>query len=112
MPLLEIKDFNALNDNKLFFGQPVKNKQETYGKLAEMLRNSDYTTGNLLDYLYYQSYDKLIGIGLSRKVNTRIPQKISFAGTLEEDDGATMFFIAKKQQNTILEFSLDSLVVT
>ena len=46
MPLLEIKDFNTLNDNKLFFGQPVKNKQEMYGKLAEMLRNSDYTTGN------------------------------------------------------------------
>ena len=38
MPLAEIKDFNALID-KLFFDQPVKNKQEAYEKL-EMSRNS------------------------------------------------------------------------
>ena len=30
MTLGEIKDLNALIDNKPFFGQPVKNKQETY----------------------------------------------------------------------------------
>ena len=27
-----------------------------------------------------------------------IPQKINFTGKLEEDDGATMFFIAERQQ--------------
>ena len=31
---------------------------------------------------------------------------------LEEDDGATIFFIAEKQQKTILNFSLDSLILT
>ena len=31
---------------------------------------------------------------------------------LEEDDGATMSFIAEKQQKLILNFSLDSLNVT
>ena len=50
MPLVEIKDFNALIDNKPFFDQPVKNKQEPYQKLIEMSRNNDYTTGNVLDY--------------------------------------------------------------
>ena len=55
MPLVEIKDFNALIDNKPFFDQPVKNKQEAYEKLIEVSRNDDYTTGNLLDYLYHQS---------------------------------------------------------
>ena len=30
MPLVEIKDFNALIDNKPFFDQLVKNKQEVY----------------------------------------------------------------------------------
>ena len=34
--LVEIKDFNALIDNKRFFDQPVKNKQESYDKLIEM----------------------------------------------------------------------------
>ena len=33
MPLVEMKDFNALIYNKLFFDQPVKNKQEAYEKL-------------------------------------------------------------------------------
>ena len=58
-----------------------------------MPRNNDYTTGNLLDYLYYQKYCKLIGIDLSRQKNTRIPQQTNFVGKLEEDDDATMFFV-------------------
>ena len=32
MPLVEIKDFIALIDNKPFFDQPVKNKQEAHEK--------------------------------------------------------------------------------
>ena len=41
MPLVRIKDFNALIDNKPFSDQPVKNKQEAYEKLIEMSRNDD-----------------------------------------------------------------------
>ena len=76
-----------------------------------MSRNDDYTTGNLLDYLYHQNYYRLIGIDLSRQTNTNIPQQVIFIGKLEEDDGATMFFIAEKQQKTIPNFSLNSLIV-
>ena len=36
-----------------------------------------------------------------------ILQQINFTGKLEEDGGATMFFISEKQQKTILNFSLD-----
>ena len=52
MSLVEIKDFNVLIDNKPFFDQPVKKKQEVYQKLIEMSRNDDCTTGNLLDFSY------------------------------------------------------------
>ena len=48
MPLIEIKDVNTLIDNKPFFDQPVKNKREAY---EELVKNDDYTTGNLLDHL-------------------------------------------------------------
>ena len=85
MPLIKIKDFNALIDNKPFFDQPVKNKQEAYEKIIEMSRNDDYTTGNLLDFSYHQNYYKLIDIDLSRQTNTSIPQQINFVGKLEED---------------------------
>ena len=43
MPLIEIKDFNVLIDNKPFFDQSVKNKEERHEKLIEMSRNDDYT---------------------------------------------------------------------
>ena len=98
MPLVEIKDFNALIDNKTFFDQLLKNKKEAYEKLIEMSRNNDYTAGNLLDYLYHQNCYKIIGIDLSRQTNASIPQKINFVGRLEENDRAVMFFITEKQQ--------------
>ena len=41
-----------------------------------------------------------------------IPQQIHFTGKLEEDGCATMFFVSEKQEKTILNFSLDSLIVT
>ena len=111
MALVEIEDFNALID-KLSFDQPVKNEQEAYERLFEMSKNDDCTTWNLLGFSYHQSYYKLIGIDLSRQSNINIPQQIYFTGKLEEDDGAIMFFIAEKQQITILSFPLDSLIVT
>ena len=42
MPLVKIKDFNALIDYKPFLDQSVKNKQEVNKKLIEMSRNNDY----------------------------------------------------------------------
>ena len=95
IPLVEIKDFNVLIDSKLFFDQPVKNKQEAYEKAY------DYTTGNVLDYFYHQKYYKFNGIDLSRQTNTIVSQQINFVGKVEEEDVAAIFFIADKQQKTI-----------
>ena len=40
-------------------------------------------------------------------------QIINFKGKLEEgNDGATLFFVVKKQPKTVLNFSVDSLNVT
>ena len=36
--------------------------------------------------------------------NKDIKQQINFAGTLEHDDGAVMFFIIEKSEKTIIEF--------
>ena len=56
MPSVEIKYFNAFINNKPFFGQLVKNKQEAYEEPVEMSRNEDYATGDVLDYMYHQTY--------------------------------------------------------
>ena len=77
-----------------------------------MSNNNDYTTGKLLGFFYYQICQKLIGIDLSRQTNTSIPQQVNFAGELECYNDETMFFIVEKQQKNILNFSVDSLIVT
>ena len=107
MPLVEIKDFSSLIENKSFFNQPAKNKQEAYEKLIGMSRIDDYTIGNLLDFSYHENYYKLIGIDLPRIKNTSIPPQIIFIGKLEEDDGVTMSFVSEKHEKVILNFSLD-----
>ena len=49
MPLVEIKDSNALIDSQPRLDQPVKNKQEVHEKLLEMSKTNDTATKNLLD---------------------------------------------------------------
>ena len=71
MPLVEINDFNALVDNKPFFDQPVKKKQEAHEKLLKMSRIN--TTGNVSDFSYLKTYYNLIGIDVSRETNASIP---------------------------------------
>ena len=67
MQLAEIRDFNALINNKPFFDQPVQKKQEAYEKRIKIAKNDGNTTGNLLNFLYHQNYCKLIGADLSRQ---------------------------------------------
>ena len=63
-----------------------------------MTRNDDYTTGNLLDYLYHQKYYKLIGIDLSRQTNMSIPQQINSTVKLEENDSGKCFLSLKSSK--------------
>ena len=49
-PTVEIKDYNVLIDGEQFVGIPIKNKEEIYQQIIELIRENNYTTGNLLDY--------------------------------------------------------------
>ena len=77
-----------------------------------MSKSNGYTTGNLLDYLYNVNYHKVIGLVLSKQTNTSIPEQTNFTGKLQKYDVALLLFIGKQQQETILNFSLDLLIVT
>ena len=103
-----------LIDGKSFFDVPVKNKEEAYEKIMSISKNNDYTTGNLLDYEYFSKHYKLIAIDLSKQIeleNSDLKQQINLIGRLERDDGATMFFIIKKSEETTFEFSQNSVIV-
>ena len=114
VPKVEIKDFNVLIDGKSFFDVPVKNKEEAYEKIMSISKNNDYTTGNLLDYEYFSKHYKLIAIDLSKQIeleNPDLKQQINFIGRLERNEGATMFFIIEKSEETTFEFSQNAATV-
>ena len=70
-----------------------------------MSNNNDYTTGNLLDFIYFKENYKLIAIDLSKQTKLKDPQQINFIGRLLNTHGATMFFIIEKSEETTFNFS-------
>ena len=59
-----------------------------------------------MDFVYFKKNYKLIAIDLSNQTKLNDPQQITFNGKLEEQvNGATMFFIIEKSENTTSEFS-------
>ena len=112
VPNVEIEDFNVLIDGKGFFDLPVKNEEETYEKIIEMTKNNDYTTGNLLDLLVLNKIVKLIAIDLSKQTKLKDPQQIKFIRKLENQaNGATMFFIIEKSEETTFKFLQNSVTI-
>ena len=109
LPSVEIKDYNVLIDGNAFFELPMENIDETYEKIIQITdHNGYYTRGNLLDYEYFKEHYKLIAFELRKQIeleNKDIKQQINFIGNLDRDDGAVMFFIIEKSEETILEFS-------
>ena len=77
---------------------PVKNKEEEYETIIDISQNTDFTTGNLLDYEYFSKHYKLIAIDWRKQIeleNSDLKQQINLIGELE-DGRATMFFIIEK----------------
>ena len=104
VPNVRIKDFNVLIDGKNFFDLPVKN-EEGYEKVFDISNNNGYTTGNLLDFAYFKENYRLIAIDLSKQTKLKGSQEISFIGKLEnQNNGATMFFIIEKSDETTFKF--------
>ena len=79
-----------------------------------MERDNDYTAGNLLDYKYFSILQKLTTIDSSKQIeleNSDLKQQINFIRKLERNEGATMFFIIKKSEETTFEFSQNSTTI-
>ena len=76
-----------------------------------MSNNNDYTAGSLLDFGYFKKSYKLIAIDLSKQTKLKDLQQISFIGKLDEANGATMFFIIEKSEETTFNFSQNSVTI-
>ena len=65
--------------------------------------------GNLLDYEYFSKHYRLTAIDLSKTTeleNTDLKQQINFIGRLEQN--TTILFIIEKKEETIFNFSQNS----
>ena len=73
------------------------------------MSNNNYTTGNLLDFVYYRENYKLIAVDVIKQTKLKDPQQINFIGKIEgQDNGVTMFFITERSEETTSEFLQNS----
>ena len=74
----------------------------------DMSNNNDYTTANLLDFVYFKENYKLIATDLSKQTKLKDLQQISFIGRILAVCGVTMFFIIEKSEETTFDFLQNS----
>ena len=101
-PTVEIRDYNAIIDGEPFYEIPIKNKEETYKAVTELIRSDLVRTGNEFDFDYFSEHCKSIGIDLSKQKSDLKNQQINFTGKLEQN--ATIFFISEDKETTGLKF--------
>ena len=106
---VEIKDYNVILDEEPFYEIPIKNKEEIYKAITELIRNNLLRTGNEFNFQYFCEHYKLIAIDLSKQNSDFKIQQINSIGKLEQD--ATIFFITDEKETTGLEFLQNSLTI-
>ena len=77
----------------------VKNHQWTYDNIWEFVicERDNYTTGYLLDHVYFENYFKMIAADLSKQQalisNSKAIQQLKFTWNLNQTSVTTMYFI-------------------
>ena len=94
-----------------FFDQPIKNNKVTYDNIRKIAtgQGDDYTTGCLLDFLYFANTYKMIAVDLSKQqaldADPRAIQQINFTANLYRAGNTRNYFILEEAKETIVVFS-------
>ena len=111
IPNVEIKDYIVMIDGKNFFDQPAKSVKVTYKNIRKIAtaQEGDYTTGCLLDYIYFKNYCKMIAVDLSKQgaldADPKAIQQINFTTNLDTAEKTRFYFILEEAKKTVFEFS-------
>ena len=108
-PTVKIKHYNVILDGEPFYEIPIKNKEETYKAITELMRSDLVRTGNEFSFDYFSKHCKLIAIDLSKQKSDLKKQQINFIGKLGQN--ATIFFIIEEKENTGLYIFQNSLTI-
>ena len=102
---------------QILFDQPVKNDMKTYEFIPKSTtrQDDDYTTGCLLDFLWFKEHYNLIAIDLSKRqalnADPKAVQQINVTGNLDQAANTSMFFIIEEVNKGILDFSQGTVIV-
>ena len=111
LPNVEIKNYNVMIDGKNFLDQPIKNNKVTYKNIRKMAigQGDYYTTGCLLDYIYFKNYYKMIAVDLSKQqainFDPKAIQLTNFRANLNRARNTRIYFILEEAKETVLDFS-------
>ena len=111
-PRGEINNYNALIDRKKIYAQPINDFIKQYNEVRKVStgQGDDYTTGCLLDYVYFKDNYRLIAVDLSKQkaldADQSAIQQIVFQGVVGRDDNTKirLYTILEKSEETVLEF--------
>ena len=111
LPNVKIKNYNVMINGEKYFEQPIKANKSTYENVREIATGlgDDYTTGCLLDYLYFKDNYKMIGTDLSKQqvldADPRAIQQINFNANLDRAGNTRIYFILEESKEIKLDFS-------
>ena len=89
LPRVNITNYNVLIDGRNFYDQPINDLVKQYDEIRKTAtgQGDDYTTGCLLDYLYFKDHYQLIAADLSKQKELDaylgIIQQVEFYGMLK-----------------------------
>ena len=103
LPNEEIKDCITIIDGK-DFDQSVKYDMKTFDNIQKNApgQGDDYTTGYILEYLYFKEYYEMIAIDLNKQQKIDADPKINFTGNPHQPGNTTMlqcFSLSKNQKH-------------
>ena len=99
-------------DGRNFYDQPINDLIKQYDEVRKVStgQGDDYTTGCLLDYVYFKDNYRLIAVDLSKQkaldADPRAIQQIVFQGIAGEDNNLKIrpYNILEKSKETVFEF--------
>ena len=86
--------------------QPIKSDMRTYYNIWKITagQGDDYTSAYLLDYNYFNNYNKMIAINLSMQqaldADLKAIEQINFTGNLDWAKGTTLFLVIEEAKKT------------
>ena len=109
LPRLKIDSYNIEIDRRNFYDQVINDSIKQYDEIRKISagQGDDYTTGCLLDFVYFNKKHTLIAADLSKQkaldADSWAIQQIIFTG--KATDATKVFYILQKSKETMIEFA-------